>query len=1278
MSPQKRRTCCGRRAATAAALLLSASQRLSQSLVQIKIAPTTRTSLRAEGTRPQGRDESSLTSALGAAELWMPSGPSSDLPGPEKRKEEAFTAKAVLECAKSGDGRRAARWLEVLLSRGLLEEESSSVIFCAVAPALARQGFAVAASRYLQRCMDMGQTPEAEIFRRVLLELEQGGATDDADDFVLLHEQMRLAGHLPDLDCCKAVLRRLGGANNSLDAAVRWVEHEMPSCGVEPDDEAFEILFNACRREGRTQRARGWLERMRSPPSQRLLLKLQEELQSEEVDALELWLSEPVLEELQRCRPLARRLLSRLSATSPQQAEEWLDRLLSAGLEPDRMCYSCIAEAWLETGDLSRSAAMVDRMVAAGFLPSREMTAAVLLAGYDDEKQDASESKADARVADLAQTGRIHEAAQILLEELAASRAVEAPSFEKLIAAFGAKGYPEEATEWFHRMAACGLKQGVKASSALVTAWAVSGNPAKAAEVLKELEDQGKDLDQYAYTSVISAFADEANATAAEDWFNDMAQRGFDADVAASNAVLKAIVQKNLSAAESWLEAMPQQQLAPTAVSYNTLLGGLAQVGRAEEIRTWMERMRAARCLPGIVTYNAVIKGFTKLRMLPQAEEWLRQLQGVRLNPDATTYNQLIRGCAPDIQGASGWFEEMQLQKLEPDAVSYNSIIHCCGELFAPSADKGDHDAPQERCKRLRRLPWGMAEAFFPQSGFLAPLWLLPACPSRGDGTKPFLDARWLRHAAMSFTHLYDMPASSEDVLLWRKSCDGSDCEYYSVGNGYCLMRTSDHQEMQRLQLIEQEEVARLQKSGIRLDPNSDSGHAPDPPVWLIPSNCRVRSLGPMPPQIWIDRQNRTLPSDAWPVEVQLSHCPKRVPVAILTIPKCGTTSTINWALQMEGEEDLDSLVQGASLFLKYKGPGEFSDSFIIPELQRAAAAGAIPTEKLAGSAWSSNMMYRAIHRYKPGGENYDKSMAVEREFVPPAHLCPFCCLYGHGRQHVVMGRNPFVRMTSYFKFSWLNNNAVWGEHKWTRWEGFGDWLSLVMEARGSMPGGFANGLQWAPTIRQSCRQSSTLIPGTALHPFHCETKYYSLSAEDIFHIRPLSDMVHDERFLAGSSFLEDVVVLHLETLQDDIELLRDTLCRRFSFCAGLPPFPQVLPGKNLRDSMREGAVKEHCSFKEKTLEWRNCTAPAWTQLWTEHLRQQMIWHYGDDFKWLGYSTDPGHLMPLSAAQPKLAHRWLRAMERRGLELRPRTHRGRGLHQVKNAMMLCICLDVFD
>ena len=99
-----------------------------------------------------------------------------------------------------------------------------------------------------------------------------------------------------------------------------------------------------------------------------------------------------------------------------------------------------------------------------------------------------------------------------------------------------------------------------------------------------------------------------------------------------------------------------------------------------------------------------------------------------------------------------------------------------------------------------------------------------------------------------------------------------------------------------------------------------------------------------------------------------------------------------------------------------------------------------------------------------------------------------------------------------------------------------------------------------------------------------------------------------------------------------------------------------------------------------------------------------MIEHYGDDFRWLGYSTDPRHLMPMDAkieweqlasgcagqsrrlgilplfsslasyplrpalcalkaqsqaAQPALAQRWLRAMERRGIQPQPRKTHGR-------------------
>ena len=34
----------------------------------------------------------------------------------------------------------------------------------------------------------------------------------------------------------------------------------------------------------------------------------------------------------------------------------------------------------------------------------------------------------------------------------------------------------------------------------------------------------------------------------------------------------------------------------------------------------------------------------------------------------------------------------------------------------------------------------------------------------------------------------------------------------------------------------------------------------PTTEVWLVSSNCRVRSLGPVNPQLWRDRQNRTGP----------------------------------------------------------------------------------------------------------------------------------------------------------------------------------------------------------------------------------------------------------------------------------------------------------------------------------------------------------------------------------------------------------------------------------
>eukprot|EP00913_Durusdinium_trenchii_P033288 g31163.t1 len=371
--------------------------------------------------------------------------------------------------------------------------------------------------------------------------------------------------------------------------------------------------------------------------------------------------------------------------------------------------------------------------------------------------------------------------------------------------------------------------------------------------------------------------------------------------------------------------------------------------------------------------------------------------------------------------------------------------------------------------------------------------------------------------------------------------------------------------------------------------------------------------------------RDRTPSSEAWPVKVQLFHCPKHVPLAILTVPKCGTTSTINWVLQMEGLEQVRSIYQTGKAFLHHAGPGEFSQA-VKRQLEFVASKGKIPEEKLLDKDFASLLMYRALHRYKPGLEGYDPSVTVEREFLPPAHLCPLCCLYGRQRQHVVLARNPFVRLMSYFRFSWLNN-AYWGSHK-TSWSGFADYYQFVLRVRDSKPGLFANGLDWVQESHNFCKQADlSRVPGTALHPWICRTTYYTLSAYDVFHLRPVSDMVKDERFLAGPAVMEDVLVLHLETLQEDILTLEDSLCRRLSFCEKLPPFPSVLPGKNIRDSA-EGNTKEHCGFKEATMSWRNCSAPPWLELWEAPLTA---------------------MVPGKVAEPQEALKYLRQMQQQSM-----------------------------
>eukprot|EP00913_Durusdinium_trenchii_P027439 g25735.t2 len=195
--------------------LLSASQRLSLALMEDH-RPTPKPQLRvarARLLRARSRVQAegkanSLSGALRSTELWQLEA------APRARP---FEADAVLRTAQAGDVTRAVRWLETLLSRGFLDTDSMDHCFGAIAVSFARQGNAGGALRYVQRIQTAGRRPEAEVFQESILALAEGEDPDPGktETTLVLLQQMCRAGHAPDLDCCKAILRSLGGPERS-------------------------------------------------------------------------------------------------------------------------------------------------------------------------------------------------------------------------------------------------------------------------------------------------------------------------------------------------------------------------------------------------------------------------------------------------------------------------------------------------------------------------------------------------------------------------------------------------------------------------------------------------------------------------------------------------------------------------------------------------------------------------------------------------------------------------------------------------------------------------------------------------------------------------------------------------------------------------------------------------------------------------------------------------------------------------------------------------------
>jgi len=272
-----------------------------------------------------------------------------------------------------------------------------------------------------------------------------------------------------------------------------------------------------------------------------------------------------------------------------RQAEDVLRRMGEQGLAPDAVSYSSLAHSYIRAGEVERCEALLERLSAEG-IERDTILLNTFLNGY-------------------ARTLRWERAFQLLREWSASGCPTDATSYVHVLRACVGARQPVHAAAAVQLMRGAGLAPDVRTYSMLLTAYAKAGQLRASLATLKQMRSEGIRPNRFVYASLMEA----------------------------------CLVAGQPETASQLFEQMRGQDVAPDAVSYTLLLRAHLLNGTAGLDDAWgvLEQMRDAggECTPNTLTYNALLEGYLDFGKAERALALLEEmLSTTRLSPDRATY----------------------------------------------------------------------------------------------------------------------------------------------------------------------------------------------------------------------------------------------------------------------------------------------------------------------------------------------------------------------------------------------------------------------------------------------------------------------------------------------------------------------------------------------------------------------------------------------------------------------------------------------------------------
>ncbi|XP_023528281.1 pentatricopeptide repeat-containing protein At3g09650, chloroplastic [Cucurbita pepo subsp. pepo] len=181
----------------------------------------------------------------------------------------------------------------------------------------------------------------------------------------------------------------------------------------------------------------------------------------------------------------------------------------------------------------------------------------------------------------------------------------------------------------------------------VVSALVKAGSMDRARQVLAEMTRIGCPANRITYNILLKGYCRLLQMDKARELLKEMVNgAGIEPDVVSYNILIDGCILVDDSAgALGFFNEMRSKGIAPTKVSYTTLMKAFAQSGQPKLARkVFDEMLNDPRVKADIVAWNMLIEGYCRLGLIEEAKQLVQKMKENGFFPDVSTYGSLANG----------------------------------------------------------------------------------------------------------------------------------------------------------------------------------------------------------------------------------------------------------------------------------------------------------------------------------------------------------------------------------------------------------------------------------------------------------------------------------------------------------------------------------------------------------------------------------------------------------------------------------------------------------